>query len=401
MPKKLIETVTLQPMSPIISFDAISYRASGTFTGSIGHFKYPDKKEYDAKKKAFYNSAIGHKNKQKIAELISEIYAYLNARISDHAETSDYYFRIYLRLEVNKETAEIVGTPSFDVDLFRHIGKIGGKHANAGKYVMQVVIVDKDRFPLSSIFKKGINKIKQDVGSGFMDFKIYSSYEKAPVSIQGLISKDTYFLIIDNEAHEIIPEIDSKTHDFSYFTQDNNKRIDFRSEDDVIAYILKKTKATPKIIGSETGFSLVDKEINEIANEFQKGKNEVKVNLIEQLGVDRTLTQLRDKLGIVKARANSERAKLRDKYSANLDEIEKKYNALKIEFEVQEGELNHCEDQHDKVEITDENYRVLRVRVIKAMKTIQLQLINLQKELKEKTSKEIENLEKTQPKGER
>ena len=394
--KKKIETVTLEPISSIISFDAISYRASGTFIGTIGHFKYPDKKEYEAKSKVFYNSAIGRKNKQRIQELISEIYAYLNTRISNHAQASDYFFRIYLRLELNKETAEIVGTPSFDVDLYRHIGKIGGKHGDAGKYVMQVIIVDNDRSPLASIFKKGVSKIRDDVGSGFLEYKNYPSYEKAPINVQRLVSKDGCYLIIDNIAHDITAEKDEASRDFVYFIKEDNKQTKIQSEDDVISYVLKQTKVTPKIMGSQTGFALVDKEIMQIADELKKEEGTTKAdtvtNLLEELGIDKILLQLRGKLKTVRARGTSDRAKLRDKSTTNLDDIEKKYNALKVEYEVDRGELTHCEDQYTKGEITDDNYRVYRLKMLKAIRMAETELIDIQKKLVEKTELAIKDL---------
>jgi hypothetical protein len=401
--KKKVATVTLEPISSIISFDAISYRASGTFIGTIGHFKYPDKKEYEVKSKSFYISPIGRKNKQKIQELISEIYAYLNTRISNHAQASDYFFRIYLRLELNKETAEIVGTPSFDVDLYRHIGKIGGKHGDAGKYVMQVIIVDNDRFPLASIFKKGVSKIRDDVGSGFLEYKNYTSYDKAPINVQGLVNKDGCYLIIDNTAHEITAEKDEASRDFVYFIKDGNKQTKIQSEDDVISFVLKQTKVTPKIMGSQTGFALVDKEIMQIADELKREegttKTDVITNLLEELGIDKILLELRDKLKTVKARGTSDRAKLRDKYNTNLDEIEKKYNALRVEYEVDRGELIHCEDQYNKGETTDDNYRVYRLKMMKAIRLAETDLIDIQKKLVEKTELEIENLAKIKTKG--
>lgn len=397
MPKKIIETITLEPITPIISFDAISYRAYVTVSGTIGHYRYPSDAEYASSKKAFFSSGIGHRNKQKISEVISEIYAYLNTKISDHADTADYYFRISFRIEVNKDTAEIVGTPSFDIDVFRHIGKIGGRHSNTGKYLMQVVIVDKDTVALSPIFKKGVSKARQE--AGLIEFKIYESYSKAPDEVKQRINKDSYFLIIDEEAHKIEPEIDPKTKDVIYSTLEEGRKIEFRSEHDVFNYVLKHLKITPKIIGSETGLSFVDKEIVEISKELQKGETEPKVNLVAQLGIEQSLIELFGKLDGFKARANSEKAKFRDRYKADLEKIQEEFKSLKVELEVQESELSRCEEEYNKTEITEENYRTYRVKTLKALAVIKSNLTELQKNLKEKYSKDIDDLISAKGKG--
>ncbi len=48
--------------------------------------------------------------------------------------------------------------------------------------------------------------------------------------------------------------------------------------------------------------------------------------------------------------------------------------------------------EYDKNEIAEENYRTYRVKLLKALGNIKSKLIELQKDLKEKWSKEIDNL---------
>jgi len=397
MLKKRIETIILEPITAIISFEAISHRTYKSVSGTVGHYRYPSDKEYEAKKKTFYNSAIGRKNKQKISEVISEIYAYLNTRISEHADPADYYFRLSLKLEVNKETAEIVGNPSFDIDVFRHIGKIGGKHSSVGNYLMKVVLVDKEKSPLSPIFKKGTNKAKQE--TGLMEFTMYESYLRAPEEIKEKITKDSYYLIVDEEMYKIEPDIDSKTRDVFYKIKDRGNTIEFRSENDVFNYILKKVKIIPKIVGSETGLTLVDKEIMGISKELEKGKTEPKIDIMAQLGIEQTLAALFGKLESHKARANSEKAKRKERYRANLEEMQNEFTSLKVDLEVQESEIARCEEEYAKKEITEDSYRTYRVKTLRAMGLIKTKLIELQKTLKETCSKEIEELVSIQDRG--
>jgi hypothetical protein len=391
MPRNDIESMTLEPITAIISFDAISHRTYITVSGAIGHYKYPNEADYSKNKSAFFKSAIGRRNKQKISEVISEIYAYLNTRISPHADTSDYYFRIFLRLEVNKETAEIIGTPSFDIDVFRHIGKIGGKHSKVGKYVMNVVIVDKSKMVLSPIFKKGVNKAKGEAG-GLIDFTIYESYLQAPTEIKERVTKDSYYILIDNEEFKIEPAIDPKTQDIFYRIKEETKVFEFRSEGDVERYILKKLKISPKIIGAETGLAIaVDNEIREISKELETTDNEQKIDLIAQLGIEQILTELFSKLDKFKARAKSEKWKRKERLRTNLDDAQKQFTSLKVDYEVHESELAQCKQEYDKREISEDSYHTLRVRTLKAIGLIKSNLIQLQKDLKEKISKEVDS----------
>lgn len=396
MPKKNIETITLEPITSIISFDAISFRTYIAVSGAIGHYKYPIEEEYRANKKAFFNSGVGRRNKQKITEVVSEIYAFLNTKISEHADPADYYFRLSLKLEVNKETVEIVGTPSFDIDVFRHVGKIGGKHSKI-KHLTNVILVDKDKVSLSPIFKRGTSKAKQE--TGLIDFTIYESYSRAPTEIKKRITNNAYYIIIDEEALKIEPDIDPKTRDVMYKIVESSGITEFRSEEDVVRYVLKKLKINPKIIGSETGLTFVDKEIVNISKELEKTEAEPRTDLIAQLGIEQTLTELSGKLDSFKARANSEKAKCKKRIEANIEEMKNDFNSLKVDLEVQKEELTKLEEEHTKTEIKEDDYRTYRVKKLKAIAIINTKLIDLQKTLKEKCTNEIYNLTEPKTKG--
>lgn len=385
-------------MTAIISFDAISHRTYKAISGAIGHYRYPSDEEYAAKHKSFYNSLVGRRNKQKISEVISEVYAFLNTRISEHADPADYYFRLFLRMELKKETAEIIGNPSFDIDVFRHLGKIGGKHSNVGNYSLNTVLVDKERSPISPIFKKGLSKARTE--TGLIGFLVYDSYSKAPAEIRGKTTKDAYYLIIDEEVNKIQAAIDPKTNDVVYKTKENNNTIEFRSEDDVFNYVLKKIKVIPKIVGSETGLSLVDKEIMGITSELEKLENEQQTDIIAQLGIEHTLKELFDELDSFKARANTEKAKTKQRYRATLEEIDSEFKSLKIDLEIQESEITRLNEERTKKEITDDYYSTCRVKGLKAIAIIKSKLVELQKNLKEQYVEEIAAFVAAKGKGE-
>lgn len=66
---------------------------------------------------------------------------------------------------------------------------------------MKVVLVDKERSPISPIFKKGISKAKTE--TGLVEVLVYESHSKAPSEIKEKPTKDSYYLIIDEEVNKI------------------------------------------------------------------------------------------------------------------------------------------------------------------------------------------------------
>jgi len=393
MSPKRVETIVLEPFTSIVSFDAISYRSYTTVGGAIGHYLYPKREEYNANKRKFFASVIGRRNKQKISELVSEVYSYLNAKISEHADPRDYYFRLSMRIEINRKTGEILGHPHFDIDVFRYIGKIGGKHSNIGQYSMKVIFIGKERMPISSIFIKGISKAKQQ--TGVIDFSPYESYSRAPKEIRAKITKDSPYLIIDEEVHKIEPKIDSKTRDFFSSIKEDGNVIEFRVKEDVLLYILKKVKIKPDIIGSETGFRFIDKEIEKISLELEETVTETKTDLVSLLGVEQIMEKLFKKLdGLTSFELTQDLERRKKRHRTILEKVKKDFTGLKIDFEVQEEELEKLEKDRLKKTIDEDKCRSLRVKGITALKMIKSEMIELQRELKDETVKEIEQFVK-------
>jgi len=100
------DLTVLEPYTKISSFDGIGYAAQRSLIGAVGGYLYPDEKDKE-KKSIFYASPIGRRNKQKVAQLVSEVYSYLNSIISEHADPRQYYFRLIVRMEINSKTGEI------------------------------------------------------------------------------------------------------------------------------------------------------------------------------------------------------------------------------------------------------------------------------------------------------
>jgi hypothetical protein len=390
MTQRRVESIVVEPFTAIVSFDAISHRTYIALSGAIGHYVYPKKEEYDANKTKFFASPVGRRNKQKISELVSEIYAYLNANISEHADPRDYYFRLWVRLEVDRRTGEILSHPHFDIDVFRYLGKIGGKYSDVGKYSMKVAFVGKERFPVSSVFIKGVSKAKQQ--TGVIDFKIYETYYRAPDEIREKISKDSAYLIIDEEVHKIKPKIDSDTGEVFSFIKENSHVTEFKSEEDVLLYIVKKVKIRPQIIGSETGLNpQVDKEIQTISPRLTEKVVDSEVDFVSSLGVEQILERLSKKLeGLDTLELPKELEKQYKSHLASMETLTKDFTSLKVRLEVQEDELGDLEKDRDEKKMDEDQFRSFRVKTITALKTIRTEMVKFQKELKQETAGKID-----------
>jgi chromosome segregation ATPase len=184
-----------------------------------------------------------------------------------------------------------------------------------------------------------------------------------------------------------------------YKIAESSGTTEFRSEEDVVHYVLKKLKINPKIIGSETGLTFVDKEIGSISRDLEETEVEPRTDLIAQLGIEQTLSELSSKLDSFKARANSEKAKCKERNKANIEEMKNDFDSLKADLEVQEAELEKLEEEHTKNEIKEDDYRTYRVKRLKAIAIIKTKLINLQKTLKEKCTTDINSLIETKTNG--
>lgn len=388
MTQKTTETIMLEPFTSIVSFDAISYKTNMTVAGAIGHYIYPDKEEYREKRSKFFASAVSRRNRQKISELVSEIYSYLNTKISEYADPRNYYFRIWVRIIINKKTGEILGHPHFDIDVYRHVGKVGGRHSEIGKYSMKVVFIGKERMPISSVFIKGVSKASQQ--SGVIDFRSYESYFKAPKEIREKITKDSPYLIIDEEIHKIIPKIDSKSGEIFSLIKEGKNDIKLEIADDVARYVLKKVKIKPEVIGSETAFGRVDEEIETIASELKEEAVETKTDLVTLLGVEDILKGLFKKLeGLATYELPKEIERQKKRHWTLLEKLQKEFTSLKVKYEVQEEELAKLEKDHIEEMIDEDKYRSLRMKRLTASKMIRTEMVELQKELKQETANKI------------
>jgi hypothetical protein len=385
------ESIVLEPFTKITSFDGIGYAANRSLIGAIGGYLYPNDED-EAERKKFYASALSRRNKQKIAELVSEIYSYLNGIISEYADPRQYYFRLWVRMEVGRRTGEIMEHPYFDLDVFRYVGKVGGKYEAIGGYLLKVVFVGKEAVPISSIFIKGASIASKN--TGLIEFRSYETYFSAPKEVKEKITRNSPYIIIGDHTYEIKVKIGEGTTIVSYI-EEGKVTTEFKDENDVVFFILKKMKIKPNIIGAETAFELVDKEIKgfspKITGKPKKDEGVSDLFSLDSLGIDAILEQLSKKLEeLGSAGLSEDQQKQLKKHLRLLEGIKGRFEDLKGKYEVLEQELGLLNKERMEGVIDEEKFSSTRVKRLIALKMLRTDLVNLQQEVKNGVAGQIE-----------
>ena len=383
MSSKKEDSIVLEPFTKITSFDGIAYAASRAIIGAIGRYLYPNDEDKPERGK-FYSSPTGRGNKQKVTELTSEIYSYLNAIIAEYADPSQYYFRLWTQVEINRKTGEIIGHPFFDLDVFRYVGKVGGRHAETGGYALKAVFVGKKELPVSSVFIKGASTVARN--TGMVAFSSYESYFSAPKEIRAKITKDAPYLIIENDVYEVKVKVEKGTAIVPYI-EEEKETFEFRDEKSVALFLLKRMKVKPKIIGSETGFEYVDNEIKnfspKIGVEDKAGGKAEETFGIESLGIEETLGRLLKKLDELDSpELPEELQKLLKKNKKTVEGAQHRYEYSKARYEAIEQEMGMLQKERLEGSIDEDKFLSTRTKRLTALKLMKTEFVNLQQEVK-------------------
>ena len=398
------DTTILEPFTKISGFDGIGYAANKSIIGAVGRFLFPDK---DEERRKFYISTVGRRNKQRVAELVSEVYAFLNGVISEHADPRQYYFRLLVRMTIDSKTGEILGQSAFDIDVFRHIGKIGGKPTEVKGYILKVAFVGKEGVPISQVFIKGLSEAVRN--TGMVDFKPYETYSSAPKEIRDMITKTRPYLVIGDEAHEIKVKVDEKSSKITPYIEEEEECFEFNAENDVVLFVLKKIPIKPEIFGSETAFELVDKEISgftpKMAGTVDESKKFEWAFKIGSLGIEDFVNNFSKKFTeLDSANLSIELNKQLTRNKTILEEFRQRYDKLKTNYEVTEQELVDLEKERNDGKIEEDIYRCTKKRRLLAVSAFRTDLIKLHREMKDEVQPQmrtfLRNFKKT-TKGEK
>jgi hypothetical protein len=380
--EKRKDITIIEPYTKITGFDGLGFAAQRSLIGAVGGHLFPNEKDKEKKTK-FYVSPVGRRNKQKVAQLVSEVYAYLNTLISEHADPRQYYFRLIVRMEMDNHTGEIYGEPYFDIDVFRHIGKIGGKPTESKGLTLKVVFVGKEDVPISTIFIKGVSEAVKN--TGMIDFKPYESYTTAPKEIRDKITKTLPYLLIGDEVYKIKVKVD-EAYKVTSFIEDSNQTFEFNSENDVALFLLKKIPFKPQIIGSETAFEPVDQEIlqfsTKIIGNMELKKEKQNTFDVPSLGIDSFLIKVSKKFAEVdKTDLIAELSKKFQKQQDAVEAFRQNYERIKTNYEVTLLELDQIEKERNEGIIEEDSFRCTKKRRLLALTTLRSELIKVHQEM--------------------
>lgn len=379
MPRRIEDTIIIEPKTRIASFGTLGYFTAKAVNGAIAGTLYGKDRE---KKSIYYKSKAYRTNKQVLSRLSSEVYSYLNSVISDFADPQDYFFRLWVRIEIDRKTGKIVSEPLFEVYLFKYTGKLGGKYVEGGDYSLEVILVGREGTHITPLFVRGISRIA--TVTKLVKLTAYDSYKQAPKEVQEKITPDAPFLIIDENPMEIKLTFDKERNIVIPFIEEGKQRINFETKESIESFILGEVKLKPEIRKSGTIFQLVDDELKNIQKRIQEGSIESKEpDLLRSLKLETVLSDLRSQLERVdQKKLSKDEKKVVQSYSKQLEKSEDRYIRLSQEWEGFRQEIEETKKDMEGGEITYEQFSTIRVRRSKALKSVEQELIDFQEELK-------------------
>ena len=220
----------------------------------------------------------------------------------------------------------------------------------------------------------------------------FESYVHAPHEIQEKITPDAPYLIIDSKPIEINLRVDEKQRTIVPYVKIKEKIIDLETEDAVAHFILSQIKLKPKIRKSATVFQLVDTELEKIRGKVEQSAIESEEpNLLATLGLDETLKKL--KLELEKIDSNKLKNDKKISYQKQLNQLNKlqnEYIRLSSEWRTLRKDIEDVKKQFEGGEITFEQFNAVKVRRTKALKKVELMLIDFQDKLKNQFAPSLE-----------
>lgn len=379
------DTIIIEPRTRITSFDTLDYRTLLTVTGAIAGTLYGRDRE---KKSVFYKSRANRENRSKLNRFLGHVYAYLNPIISEFAKPDDYFFRLWLRLEIDRKTGEIIDVPFFDVDMFKRFGKVGGEFPKKEEeYMMNIIFVGREGTPISSFFKQGIKKVAKEIE--MIRLKTYDSYSKAPLNVKSRISDRSPYLIVGNEVLEI--KVRTENSDIIPFVEKDGKRTDFPEETSVERFLLARIPMKPNIGKTELSFQYVDSELKSIRQTIEDHATDVKKpDILKALGIESELTNIKTKLTNLASEKLSDDGEVSSKkWIRKIDRELEKYTDLSMEYESIMGGLKRIEIECNKGIISYDEYDKFRMRKSLALRKIRQELIKFKEKLWKESIPEV------------
>jgi hypothetical protein len=376
-----LNRVVLEPVTKIMRFEGIQWEVQKVVTGAIAGLLFGDNKE---QKSLFYKSVTSRRNKEILLQLASQVYSYLDGTISEFADIDDYVFRVLTRVTVDKTDGTIVGDPLFDVEIFKHFGRVSARGVESKEYLNVVFIgATGDQFigpKMSKVLLKAVQEFKT------IKFVPYADQRAAPIAVRTKAIKNLPTLVIGDSAFAVRLKSAEDGTNFIYI-DDEGKEFPVRDEKDIVVFLSKKSGLKPEILPGATVFDSVDKmdkEIREITGRIRENVSEEKEeDLIKLMGLDDAIG------GIEASLASLKKGDLAGGIAAEVKDVDrevaaakKDYNGLKVEYEIATDELTNLEKKFNKKQITMEQYEVERWKTLRSRGLTKEELIDLQARVK-------------------
>lgn len=374
--------VVLEPVTKIMRFEGIQWEVQKVVTGAIAGLLFGDNKD---QKNLFYKSATSRRNKEILLQLASQVYSYLDGTISEFADIDDYVFRVLTRVMVNKTDGSIAGDPLFDVEIYKHFGRVSAKGVESKEYLnVQFIGSAGDQFigpRMSKVLIRAVREFKA------IKFVPYADPRAAPTAVRTRAVKNSPTLVIGDSAFAVKLKSAEDGSNFIYI-DDDGKEFPVRDEKDIVVFLSKKSGLKPDILPTATVFDSVermDREIRDISgrimgNVSEEAKEE---DLIKSIGLDDAIGSLEGSLNSLKKgdlpEGMAEEVKDAEK---ELVSAKKDYSKLKVDYEVASDELKNVEKKFDRKQITMDQYEVERWKTLRSRGLTKEDLVDLQARVK-------------------
>jgi hypothetical protein len=380
--------VILEPFTKIMRFGKIQYEVQRVVMGGIAGFLFGEDKP---QKDAWYKTTAAMKNRTTLLQLASQIHSYLDGTVSEFADIDDYVFRVLTRVRINTTDGRIVGNPTFDVDIFKHFGKVTAK----GKEMKESIPVtflygtnDEVTWPkVNSLLTKAVHEFKA------VEYLPYKNATSAPADMRAKAAK-TPTLIVKGVSYAVKLKIEKDGTNYFYI-EDGADEVRIEDDKDLVVFLSKRSGLKPEILGGATVFESADKarnEIKQIQAKIDKDSEDEaeEVDLVKSLGIEGALQGLEDALSPLRKKHLAEEAALElADLNEQLSDCKKRYETVNVEYQVAMEGLANLEKKTEKPGLTNEQYYAERWKIQTSKVTAREQLVKLQALLRGKLAAEV------------
>jgi hypothetical protein len=359
-------------MTRIVSLGTLDYRAGQSINAAIADAISGKDEE---KKKAYWKSRMSIENKRRISQFTSEVYAYLNPIISEFGEPDDYYFRLWLRVEIDRETGELVNVLHFDVDMYKYIGKVGGNLADDVSYCMKLYFVGNKDTPVYTFFVETLRKVASEIS--VVSFKPFDSLRMVPPEMRKGLSEHSNYLIVEKEVFEIKMRTDGTN--ISYFTEIAGKETTLSTKILLENFVMHKIGLKPEIGKKAISFQPVDKELKKIRTKIEDEAKEIdEPDFLKSLGIDEELNAVKSELvGVDTGKIGDDELQKIKRLIKRIERTQEKYTQLSVEYESIIEDVRNIEKDCNNGKISYEQFDVFRMRKSIALRANRIELIKL------------------------